>query len=160
MSHSLIADFQSQFEATSAAAKLFSLGLSRDALLIEIDERGMQPPSSSNASATVIEPSLAQRDDAGHARLRNDENDEHAGHAPASTVRPPKGMGWARLTIALPCTLADHDVQATLEAAGASRIQSSDRPAPTPNPAMWPENDTADAADVRRAIDASSPRRP
>lgn len=156
MSQSLIAEFGSQFEATSAAAKLFSLGLAREELLIEIDERGMQPPSSSNASATVIEPALARPEERDRPDTRGEDSD---GHPPVDTVRPAASMGWARVTVALPCTLSERDLRDTLETAGAIRIQSSDRPARSPNPAMWPENDTAEAADVRRAIDASSPRR-
>ena len=121
MSQSLIAEFASQFEATSAAARLLSLGLSREQLVIEIDERGMQPPASSSTPTTVIAPTLSSR---GRDEEDRTPNQLQSGHTPATTVRPPAAMGWARLTVALPCAVDQNDEETALNGVAATPLSA------------------------------------
>ncbi|HET6432779.1 hypothetical protein [Dyella sp.] len=151
MTRSLIAQFDSQFHAAAAADKLFSLGLARDALLLQVDERGMQPPSSSFAPTTVVTPvTPASADPADTARDKAEHKPPYD-DAATEDLRGPAVMGWARLTVALPCALTDDELAHTLEQCGATEVLRSDLPAGTPNPAMWPVVDTVKTVDVERA---------
>lgn len=151
MSRTLTAHFASQFEAASAADKLFSLGLPRDQLLLHVDERGMQTPSSSWASTTVIRETQADAEDV----LQADADRTRKGRQASEALRPPISEGYATLAIGLPCALSEDDVSRTLTACGALDMVQSDAVAPAPNPAMRPTVDIANATDVERAIDAS-----
>ncbi len=151
MSRSLTAHFANQFEAAAAADKLFSLGLPRDQLLLHIDERGMQTPSSSSAPTTVIRETQA---DAGEVP-QADADRVRKGRQASETLRPPVAEGYATLVLGLPCALSDDEVNCTLAACGAIDMVASDAAAPTPNPEMRPAVDVATATDVQRAIDAS-----
>lgn len=153
MSASLIAEFATQFQATSAADKLFSLGLPRDSLLVHIDERGMQPPSSSNAPTTVVRESQDSEPDASDQPQQPHET--RSSRASAEALRAPMSMGHARITIRLPAPLSEEQLTSTLAASGATGVVRSDHQGDKPNPAMWPQVDVAGTTDVERAIEAS-----
>lgn len=159
MTRSLIAEFDSQFQAASSAAKLVSLGLPRDQFVLQTDERGLETPASSNASTSVPRQTLdepgEQAPPAPHGRSSSGHGVRHA-----QAVRSPDSIGHARITIGLPCGMPESELVWSLTASGAIDVRRSNEPAPQPDPAARPLPDRAAATDVERAIEASRGRMP
>jgi hypothetical protein len=149
----VIAEFSKQREAVAAAEKLFSMGVNRECVLLEVDERGMQPPSSSYAPSTIVDPTLPGQPVSPGKRASHPK--ESLRKLGSEDLRGPELQGRARLSVQ-PVAAFDGDAVAELlRAAGASRVQRDQGPLPTPNPAMWPTVDLADDVDVQRAVAAS-----
>lgn len=149
----LIAEFSNQREAVAAAEKLFSMGVGRECVLLEVDERGMQPPSSSYAPSTIVDPTLSDQPTTPGERASHPK--ESLRKLGSEDLRGPELQGCARLSVQ-PVAAFDGDaVTELLRAAGASRVQRSEGPLPAPNPAMWPAVDVAGDVDVERAVAAS-----
>jgi hypothetical protein len=149
----VIAEFAYQSDAVAAAEKLLSMGVGRNQVLLEVDERGMQPPSSSYAPSTVVDAILPVRPGAPGERASN--RGESLRKRGSEDLRGPKLQGFARLSVQPVATFDCDAVTRLLRAAGASRIQHEPGPLPTPNPAMWPTVDVAADVDVERAVAAS-----
>ncbi|MGA0588672.1 hypothetical protein ACO2Q2_16315 [Dyella sp. KRB-257] len=149
----LIAGFSSQGDAMAAAQKLFSMGVGRECVLLEVDERGMQPPSSSYAPSTIVDPTVpGQPTTPGERAVNPKETLRKPG---SENLRGPELQGCARLSVR-PTAACDGDaVTHLLFSAGASRVKRDKGPLPTPNPAMWPTVDMASSTDVERAVAAS-----
>lgn len=149
----VIAEFSNQGDAVAAAEKLFSMGVGRDQVLLEVDERGMRPPSSSYAPSTIVDPALpGQPTTPGERAADLKASLRKLG---SEDLRGPELQGFARLSVQPAATFDGDAVTRLLRAAGASRIQHEPRPLPSPNPAMWPTVDVAAAVDVERAVEAS-----
>lgn len=149
----LIAEFSNQRAAVAAAEKLFSMGVGRECVLLEVDERGMQPPSSSYAPSTIIDPTLpGQPVSPGERASHPKESLRKLG---SEDLRGPELQGRARLSVQPVATFDGDAVAKLLRAAGAARVQRDQGPLPTPNPAMWPTVDLAGEVDVQRAVAAS-----
>lgn len=152
----IIADFDTQRQAMSAAEKLFSIGLPRDHLLLRIDERGLGTPASSTAPTTVVEETLpSPADSSVRTEPADDVIRDDTRRGATDAVRDPSLLGRTRVAIRLPCALPASELVQLLRAAGASDIEQMEGQSPHPNPAMWPVVDTANATDVERAVEAS-----
>lgn len=149
----LIANFSTQREAAAAADKLCSIGLERAHLLLHTDVRGMQPPSSSSASSTIIDEALPGP--SGPSWMDDQTRDETRRTRDSETLRAPTLQGHARLAIQLSSNITEMDATDVLRASGATRVERCAGPLPAPNPAMSPTVDVSSATDVDRAIEAS-----
>lgn len=149
----VIAEFSSQREAVAAAEKLFSMGLAREQVLLEVDERGMQPPSSSYAPSTIVDPTLPGQPTTPGERAANPEGSLRK--RGSENLRGPALQGRAWLSVQPAAEFGRDAVMDLLHAAGAFRVQREQGPLPAPNPAMWPTVDVAEKVDVERAVAAS-----
>ena len=149
----VIAEFAYQGDAVAAAEKLLSMGVGRNQVLLEVDERGMQPPSSSYAPSTIVDPSLPGQPTTPGERAADPKASLHK--LGSQDLRGPKLQGFARLSVQPAAAMDGDAVTNLLRAAGASQVQREQGPLPTPNPAMWPTIDVACDVDVEHAVAAS-----
>ncbi|HUA80108.1 MAG TPA: hypothetical protein VL997_07040 [Dyella sp.] len=165
MTELVVACFDTQYEASSAAEKLLSRGFQREQIVLTFDESIQSVPSSSSAPTTVIsEVSHTGSIDTstGHEKTKNT-------HRPSGRqeIPDPALIGHTTLVVALHGEMSMDEVCALLGDAGASAVNAKEPKEPRiENASMWPSQGQASREDVQRSIDAAKggaglrPRRP
>ncbi|WP_233842135.1 hypothetical protein [Dyella sp. 2HG41-7] len=154
MTELVVACFDTQFEANSAAEKLLSRGLQRDQIVLTFDESIQSVPSSSSAPTTVI----SDVSHTGSFDTSAGQKKEQSGHSsPERHEAPdPTLIGHTTLVIALHGEMSMDEVCALLDDAGASSVNSEEhQESRTENASMWPSVGNASREDVQRSIDAA-----
>jgi hypothetical protein len=154
MAELVVAYFDTQFDANSAAEKLISRGVHRDQVILTFNESIGDSPSSSTAPTTVIS-KVSHRGDidttTGKKKARHPFSDRPPSHIP-----DPSLIGHTTLVVELRGEMTMDDVCVLLESAGASKVSHTREQSHIPeDPAMWPSLGRASREDIERSIRAS-----
>lgn len=154
MAELVVACFDTQFEANSAAEKLISRGVQREQIVLTFNESIGHSPSSSTAPTTVIS-RVSHRGNvettSGKKKARQPFSDR-----PPSRIPDPSLIGHTTLVVELRGEMTMDDVCMLLENAGASRVhRTREHDRVREDPAMWPSLGQASPEDIERSIRAS-----
>jgi hypothetical protein len=143
MSDLVIAEFDTQFAASSALDKLLSRGMRRDDAVVCCSESIGDSPASSSAPTTVV------------SRFSHHAMSRSEVRSPAAD-RNPSLVGHATLTVELADRVPLEDVMRVMRQAGASGVHVVvDQPFDRDDPHLSPIVDYGSPADVAHAIEAS-----
>lgn len=154
MAELVVACFDTQFQANSAAEKLLSMGLKREQIVLTFDESIGNSPSSSSAPTSVVS-AVSHRGDVDTAKGHKKTKHHFPELRPPSRIPDPSLIGHTTVVVELHGEMSMDDVCELLEDAGASSIKPASSQLPAENPAMWPAVGHALREDVRRSIDAT-----
>jgi len=154
MAELVVACFDTQFEANSAAEKLISRGVQRDQIVLTFNESIGHSPSSSSAPTTVIS-KVSHRGDVEAGSEKNKARHPFSDRPP-SRIPDPSLIGHTTLVVELRGEMTMDDVCVLLENAGASKVNRTKEHDGVPeDPAMWPSLGRASREDIERSIRAS-----
>jgi hypothetical protein len=154
MAELVVACFDTQFEANSAAEKLISQGVQRDQIVLTFNESIGNSPSSSTAPTTVIS-KVSHRGDMDANRRKKKTRHPFSERSP-SYIPDPSLIGHTTLVVELRGEMTMDEVCVLLESAGASKINHTNEQTHVPeDPAMWPALGRASRDDIERSIRAS-----
>lgn len=155
MAELVVACFDTQFGANSAAEKLLSRGLRREQIVLTFDESVGNSAASSSAPTTVV----SAVSHTGHTDTATGETvTKHwlpEIRSPAS-IPDPSVISHTTMVVELRGEISMDDTCALLEHAGATSINPTKQHEFVPeDPAMWPALGRASREDIERSIRAS-----
>ena len=143
----ILADFETQFDASAAAERLISYGLQREQVVLQVDESVGR--SAASASAPTTEVSAVSHTG------KQDHDDKATLRAPTHT-RDPAQVGHATIAVELHGELTVQDAQNVLADAGACSIRLAHREIKVhERAAIWPTQGNASHKQVKQAVDAA-----
>jgi hypothetical protein len=154
MAELVVASFDTQFDANSAAEKLISRGVRRERIVMTFNESIGRSPASSTAPTTVISKVSHKGsvdNDAGTKKTHHPFSDRSPARIP-----DPSLIGHTTVVVELRGEMTMDEVCALLEVAGANAVNHTHEKAHIPeDPAMWPSLGSASREDIERSIRAS-----
>jgi hypothetical protein len=154
MAELILACFDTQFEANSAAEKLISRGVQREQIVLTFNESIGNSPSSSAAPTTVVS-KVSHHGVVDTGLERKKERHSFSVRSP-SHIPDPSLIGHTILVVELRGEMTMDEVWVLLEGAGASKVNHTDEQTWVPeDPAMWPALGRASREDIERSIRAS-----
>jgi hypothetical protein len=154
MAELVVACFDTQFEANSAAEKLISRGVQREQIVLTFNESIGNSPSSSTAPTTVIS-KVSHRGSVDASEGKKKERHPFSDRSP-SHIPDPSLIGHTTVVVELRGEMTMDEVCTLLESAGASKVNHTREQTRVPeDPAMWPALGQASREDIERSIRAS-----
>lgn len=150
MAELVVACFDTQFEANSAAEKLISQGVQREQIVLTFNESIGNSPSSSTVISKVSHRGVT---DTGMGKKQ--ERHPFSVRSP-SHIPDPSLIGRTTVVVELRGEMTMDEVCVLLEGAGASKVNHTNEQTHVPeDPAMWPSLGRASREDIERSIRAS-----
>lgn len=154
MAELVVACFDTQFEANSAAEKLISRGVQREQIVLTFNESIGNSPSSSTAPTTVVS-KVSHRGDVDAGTQKKKERIPFSVRSP-SHIPDPSLIGHTTVVVELRGEMTMDEVCVLLDSAGASKVNHTSAQSRVPeDPAMWPALGSASREDIERSIRAS-----